>query len=785
MTQHDFVSLEGGAGAVRPRRDAPRDMATPRGLLWLATALYTAFVLYGSLVPLEFRAIPWDEAAARFAAMPFLELGIGSRADWAANLLLFIPLAFLWMAALSAGHSRLRTVVLALLLVPAATALSLGIEYLQLFFPQRTVSQNDVFAETLGGVIGVLLWLGAGRRFLEWLQAWQQVHTRAALAERLAWGYLAGVMVYNVLPLDLTISPVEIFHKWQEGRVNLVPFAKLPTDRAEALYELATDVLIWAPLALLWRLDGTHSALRAGAMALAAAALLEALQLFVYSRVSDVTDLLTAAAGAALGASIGGRLVRRPPPMSSAAMRPWGRSLPFALAAAWMALLLFVFWFPFDFRTDAAYLRSRLDFLQRAPFEVYYFGTEYRAVTEVLRKTLFFAPLGGLLAWGVANQPWRWRDPLAAASMLVLVGAPAVIELGQLALPAKLPDMTDWLLAWLGGVAGYGVARRMLRAPRRAAPAATARTGKGAEEGTAAPAVHRVHWNLPLTLGGMSLLFWGAGRASFVPYNVRELFGHDAAWVSALLLALVCVWLAVWPVWLARRRLSGVARVALLPVGLVVYGGGAFLLLRVAVPAESLHDIVGSPVLAWPGQWELALRWMALAAVPGVLLYLAAQTVNRQRGGALNVGVAVLVLGLGYWGVVVQAATDNLTELIATPRLQAFAALCVWLYLTFLAAALLASPALAGQRAMRLAGALALLPLAALFLHLGLADEIDKYGQRFSALQFLLSRDRQHYAAGPVVWLRYGALHVVVVAALAFIQWPHFRTEQARSHGDH
>lgn len=62
---------------------APRNA---RKLLWLAALMYTAFVLYGSLVPLEFRAIPWDEAVARFGAIPLLKLGIGSRADWVANL---------------------------------------------------------------------------------------------------------------------------------------------------------------------------------------------------------------------------------------------------------------------------------------------------------------------------------------------------------------------------------------------------------------------------------------------------------------------------------------------------------------------------------------------------------------------------------------------------------------------------------------------------------------------------------------------------------------------------
>jgi glycopeptide antibiotics resistance protein len=746
----------------------------PRRLLGLISLGYTAFVVYGSLVPLEFRALPWDEAVAQFAAMPFFEPGMDSRVDWATNLLLFIPLSFLWMGALTAGTGRARTVLMALMLIPATVSLSFGIEFSQLFFHQRTPSQNDIFAESLGGVIGVLAWWGGGGRFLGWLQSWQQNPVRAALAERLAWAYLAVVLVYNVLPLDLTISPVEIFHQWQSGMLNLVPFGRLPADAAYALYELATDVLIWVPLALLWRLDGTRSAWRAWGMAFGTAALLEFMQLFVYSRVSDVTDLFTAAGGAALGAWIGGRLAARVAPASK--VPAWSVWLPFALAAGWSALLLVVFWFPFDFRTDGAFIKSRLDFAQRVPFEVYYSGTEYRAVTEMLRKTLFFAPLGGLLVWGVTRQRWRWRAPLFALAMLVLAGLPAVIEGGQLMLPHKVVDPTDWLLAWLGGLAGYAAARRVLRAPQRAPTRAAARL-VDAKAVVAQPG-YRARRQLSLMLGCMTLLFWGASQASFVPYNLRELFRPDAAWLSALLLALACGWLAVWPVWLARRRMSGLARLGQLPLGLLAYGGVAFLLLRAAVPDESLHDLLGSPVLNWPGSLELGLRWVALAAVPGALLYLAVQTVRRWRGrrlGALHFWAAAVPLVLAYWGVVAQAATDNLTELIATPQPLAFAALCAWLYGLFLAAALLASPASAAHRSARLAGVLVSLPLSALFLHLGLAGEIDKYGQQFSALQFLLSSDRQHYAALPAIWLRYGVLHLLVIAALASLQWPHLR----------
>lgn len=442
----------------------PRASGVSRGLLWSAALVYTTFVVYGSLVPLEFRALPWEEAVARFGAVPFLTLGIGSRADWVANLLLFIPLTFLWMGALAAGAGPLRAGLAALVLIPAAIALSVGIEFTQLFFPQRTVSQNDIFAEMLGGVIGVLAWWGTGGRFLGWLQSWQQVHARAALAERLAWVYLAGVLVYNVLPLDLTISLVEIFHQWREGKVNLIPFGRLPDAPAFALYEIATDALIWAPLALLWRLDGTRSSGRAWGMTLGMAVMLEIMQLFVYSRVSDVTDLFTAAAGAALGAWVGGRVAARDTP--AARPLPWGASLPFVLAAAWVGVLVFVFWFPFDFRTDGAFIKSRLGFIERVPFEVYYFGTEYRAITEVLHKTLFFAPLGALLAWGVAGLPYVWRMPAAVVAIGSIVVAALGVELGQVLLPGKIPDTTDWLLESLGGLAGYALVWLMRRSPR-------------------------------------------------------------------------------------------------------------------------------------------------------------------------------------------------------------------------------------------------------------------------------------------------------------------------------
>lgn len=734
--------------------------------VWIASLAYTAFVIYGSLVPLDFHALPWTLALERFRAIPFLDLGIGSRADWVANLLLFMPLSYLWLTALVAGRSVAVRLAASAMLVPAAILLSVGIEFTQLFFPPRTVSQNDIFAESLGALLGVIVWWATQRRFRAWLGEWQRTHARAALAERLAGVYFVALLVYNLLPLDLTISAVEIFHKWREGKVNLLPFARLPHDPASALYEIATDVLIWMPLAWLWAADGSRSRQRAWAMTVGAAAGIEFLQLFVYSRVSDVTDIVSAAVGATIGVGLG-RGFFHAAPASVAHPRSW---MPFALAAAWVVVLFLVFWYPFDFRHDGAYLAMRLEAMPRVPFTAYYYGTEFRAATEFLHKILFFAPLGGLLAFGVRALAWRYRAIAAGLAIAGLLLLPALIEAGQLLLPGKNADPTDAFLEALGGLTGYAVARLLLRAPRSAAVRPTTH----AEHGAAAPG-HVPVWHFPAWVAVMTLVLRLATQLPGVPYNVRELLDPAAPWLSACALAVTIYWVAAFPVWLARRPWHAARRWLALPAALAGYGLVAFVLLDVAVPDESLFDLAGSPILGWPGRSELALRWVALALVPGSLIHLAVLIVRRLRGLALrfaHFAAVVPPLVVAYWGIFMQAATDNLTELVAAPQPLGFVLLCSGFLAIFVAAAALASP---WRGAAKWAIALASVPLAGACFALGLAADIDKYGQHFSAAQFLLSRDRQHYASGVVIGLRYAIAHVAALLFLATVQWPWLR----------
>lgn len=427
--------------------------ATRRWLLILACA-YLLFVVYGSLVPLNYQALAWPLAKARFSAIPYLNLGIASRADWVANLLLFIPLTFLWSGAVWPRGGAGRQLAVASTVVLVAAALSVGIEFTQLYFPPRTVSINDIVAEAVGGIAGGLLWCWQGRRFARWTGQLPLAQGKPGLSQRLLAIYLLALFTYNLLPLDLTISPVEIYHKWRDGKVILVPFTTAYSDTAQQVYDIATDILLWLPAAVLWRWSAQRTAASAFWFVVGAATVLELLQLFVYSRVTDTTDVITAAIGAAIsgvigrpGAPAGARLhSNRGPPA-------W----PWALAViAWLGVLAVVFWYPFDFRLERAFLLQRVNGLSGVPFTAYYYGTEFRAITELLHKTLFLAPLG------VALDLWRRRLSAQVPGFLgrllcwsTMLACALGIEAGQLLLPGKIADITDAALEMLGAAAGY------------------------------------------------------------------------------------------------------------------------------------------------------------------------------------------------------------------------------------------------------------------------------------------------------------------------------------------
>ncbi|TCV88113.1 VanZ family protein [Sulfurirhabdus autotrophica] len=452
---------------ISGRKSDVQSIQSVRNSLFYTGLAYLTFVIYGSLVPLDFHNRSWDNAWQAFMAIPYLNLGIGSRADWVANILLFIPLAFIWLGILWHRSNFGLRVLSTLTILFCAFALSIGIEFTQLFFPPRTVSLNDIIAESIGACIGIFLWWIYGEKLLSWLTRWSLAKGNTGLAERLLFLYLFGLFGYNLLPLDLTLSPIEIYHKWKEGRVILIPFSYIFENPQQALYGVISDVAIWAPVAFLWQLASTRPAFSIWLYVISASALLEFLQLFVYTRVSNVTQILTAALGAVIGLQLVNLFKNEKLGAATAHSRKSNGALHLILWLAatlfWTAIIITVFWYPFDFHFSREFAAKNLPGMLRVPFLTYYYGTEYRAITEVLHKMGFFLPLGALLGLGVTQiHHYSWRQFAGWFAILSISLFALGIELGQAFLPGKFADITDWMLETLGGILGYSLFKIIL-----------------------------------------------------------------------------------------------------------------------------------------------------------------------------------------------------------------------------------------------------------------------------------------------------------------------------------
>jgi VanZ family protein len=436
------------------------------------TAIFVVLATYGSLVPLQLAPLSWDEAVQQFREIPYLSLSVESRADWVANLLLFVPIGFWALGTLTVDRRSIWLKCLSLIFVVLVCgAFSVALEFAQLWFPPRTVSQNDIAAECLGAVAGAVLWLVTGPALTDWIRGCR-AHRQAG--HRIQWlleVYLLSFLLYSFLPLDLTISLDELAQKFHSGRIELVPFGDFRWGY-DSFFGLFRDFVTYVPvgmLAAVWRL-GDRTAPRTVAAAagggFVVALGIELGQIFVYTRHSSVGDVLVGTLGAALGGWLMGR-------WGSAAggvrfERPERRlrwSAYFGAAALGYAVLLsFFFCLPWQPINDAELLRTRFEGFFAVPFAALYWGSEYNAISDILRKFFVFGGLAVLLTLAVwcLDAPGRVHSLLLVLAFGAVVGVAVAIEMLQVFFPPRVSDVTDVILAAIGAVMGIAATQGVL-----------------------------------------------------------------------------------------------------------------------------------------------------------------------------------------------------------------------------------------------------------------------------------------------------------------------------------
>ena len=292
------------ADAPAPARPADRAAGPVRTACRVATVVWLAFLVYGCLLPFDFRPVPFGQAWQAFRHGEVLFQTGWSHSDMVTNVLMYIPLTFCAAGGWTRRRGPVHRAMVAVSVAAAAVLVSLGLEFLQIFV-SRTPSIHDIISQAIGTAIGLGAWLSFGPGLTDWLaDAAEQRRPGTRWAKLLA-AYAAGVVFYQLLPLNLTISASQIWRKYKVGRITLIPFSDLTGSTWPPMLLTAGVYLPAGCLLAAWAGRDRHPLLAATLGGAALSLACEALQVLVPSRYASTTDVILAA----LCAAVGGMLV--------------------------------------------------------------------------------------------------------------------------------------------------------------------------------------------------------------------------------------------------------------------------------------------------------------------------------------------------------------------------------------------------------------------------------------------------------------------------------------------
>ena len=405
---------------------------------------------------------------------------------------------------------------------------------------------------------------------------------------------------------------------------------------------------------------------------------------------------------------------------------------------------------------------------------------------------------GDHLAWHAKNS---WVASLFEQGQFGLVTLLSLSTLLVLALVRKKISTSYTACASLASVAGFfviSIVDSLLDAPRLSVmvgmSAAAGLFSKGEQARQKVRLHRRAHRNFaqPVTytdsfrLSRLGLAFILMTLALTIalytpgtPYNLRKLISTGHAFINIPLFALTFLWFFGGAAWLAERLSRNALKIWQMPLALSLYVAASYLLVRSCVPLFSIHKIVGTALLNWPWEWEMLGRLSALLLTCAWLLVAAFLVALRSRAPlSRNPWPIWLVVGVplfagAHWIIVGNPATDNLVELMRDGgTLWGSLALGGAFLLTSTGGALLGAAMSERNRqsvARRLVFVSLLAPVVYGALWLGTEPLIIKYGQPFSALQFMLSQDRANYAEPGELLLRFLIAYSGVVAVVGSI----------------
>jgi len=415
--------------------------------LTILCVAYVALVVYASLMPFDFSP-DLGQAAERYQRAwrfwPFGRRLHTSRADLAANFAVYVPMGLLIATRIAArrGARRGRAFIGALA-VSAGT--SIAVEAAQLLSVERISGAHDVLMNTAGGIAGGALGALLGRRGWVYLRRALRGRWRARPLVLAAAALLVLLAADALFPLRPTLDVSTVARNLRDSRLSLAAgWAEHPWHhwlvRRGAVYAVLAGLLAGSS-----RGGRGARCIRGGLLAVAFALVAEFLKLFIVSRCANVTNPAVSAGGAVCGAFLFAALAGRLSPRRGAMLA----------AGLLLGYIAYVEWEPFAFAWDTPAVRARLP-SGPAWLPLYHYAVSGRPndVRLFVRTLSLLAALACAcrLAWPRLGAGRWW----ARATVAALLGAELglLLEFGQLALPARVPSVTDVFCFALGAAIG-------------------------------------------------------------------------------------------------------------------------------------------------------------------------------------------------------------------------------------------------------------------------------------------------------------------------------------------
>ena len=436
-----------------------QSLISQRGLL-ICAAFAAIGLVYASVLPMQYRYMPLSEAWEQFLNIPWLNLGVGRRADWVANGLAILPFGFLAAGAVDARRKTDGAYMcwIAMVMVTGAL-LAVGIEFLQLWFPIRTKSLNDVVAGLIGALSGPLLWPLIGRPLLRKPAHFNREATSGnALNHRFGWllaVYCICLVGYSVLPLDLMLRASEWHTKFAAGRFEWAPHsATLDMVDTESIgrtfFEILKSAVTMIPAGVLaaLALSKRHCVL----LILVLPVSIEIMQAPVFTRHTVYTDMLSGWMG-----GLAGMLLLRYRLLLVGANQHLSVRLFLVMGSTTTIVCVFL--------GGTTELRSPPDLAEAwnnfftPPFAKYYFMDEFNAFSNAAKKATAFAVLGYFTANLLGGKSLEGEKHTQyfrfTAAFSFFITLSAAIEITQVYLSPFVGDAADAILYTTASAGGW------------------------------------------------------------------------------------------------------------------------------------------------------------------------------------------------------------------------------------------------------------------------------------------------------------------------------------------